>query len=101
MPASFYGFRAFFRLKFTPVLFFYPAGPFLSIMAHNPLHRTLGGLDWLNFFLADVQAGVGPFIAIYLAGYHWDEQQVGLVLMAGSLAGIVTQAPAGWLVDTI
>jgi hypothetical protein len=23
----------------------------------------LRGLDWLNFFLADVQTGVGPFIA--------------------------------------
>lgn len=67
----------------------------------HPAARTLRGLDWLNFFLADVQAGVGPFIAIYLAGYHWNEQQVGIALMAGSLAGIVTQAPAGWLVDTI
>jgi hypothetical protein len=28
---------------------------------------TLRGLDWLNFFLADVQTGVGPFLAIYLA----------------------------------
>jgi drug/metabolite transporter (DMT)-like permease len=34
-----------------------------------PSRRTLRGLDWLNFFLADVQTGVGPFLAIYLAGY--------------------------------
>jgi hypothetical protein len=34
---------------------------------------TLRGLDWLNFFLADVQTGVGPFLAIYLAGYGWNE----------------------------
>lgn len=67
--------------------------------ARQPHLRTLRGLDWLNFFLADVQTGVGPFIAIYLAGYNWNEQQVGLALTAGSVAGIVTQAPAGWLVD--
>ena len=30
--------------------------------------RSLRGLDGLNFFLADVQTGVGPFLAIYLAG---------------------------------
>jgi hypothetical protein len=35
----------------------------------SPSRGTLCGLDWLNFFLADVQTGVGPFLAIYLAGY--------------------------------
>jgi MFS family permease len=57
------------------------------------------GLDWLNFFLADVQTGVGPFLAIYLAQNHWDPEQVGIALTAGGIAGIVTQTPAGWLVD--
>ena len=33
-----------------------------------PSRPTLRGLDWLNFLLADVQTGVGPFLAIYLAG---------------------------------
>ena len=61
--------------------------------------RSLLGLDWLNFFLADVQTGIGPFLAIYLAGYQWDQQQIGLVLALGSIAGILTQTPAGALVD--
>ena len=61
--------------------------------------RSLLGLDWLNFFLADVQTGIGPFLAIYLAGYMWDQQQIGLVLALGSIAGIITQTPAGALVD--
>ncbi len=65
----------------------------------QPSARTLRGLDWLNFFLADVQSGVGPFLAIYLAGYEWNEQQVGLALTVGGMAGIVTQTPAGALVD--
>ena len=63
--------------------------------------RTLRGLDWLNFFLADVQTGVGPFLAIYLAGYRWNEQRVGIALTVGGIAGILTQTPAGALVDRL
>ena len=67
----------------------------------TPSAGTLHGLDWLNFFLADVQSGVGPFLAIYLAGYKWDEERVGLALMVGGIAGILTQTPAGALVDRL
>ena len=66
-----------------------------------PSKRTLRGLDWVNFFLADVQTGVGPFLAIYLAAYHWNEQRVGLALTVGGLAGIVTQTPDGAMVDRV
>ena len=66
-----------------------------------PSARTLHGLDWLNFFLADVQTGVGPFLAIYLAGYKWNEERVGLALTVGGIAGILTQIPAGALVDRL
>lgn len=61
--------------------------------------RSLRALDWLNFFLADVQTGVGPFLAVYLAANHWNPQQVGIVLTCGGLAGVVAQTPAGALVD--
>lgn len=69
--------------------------------ASNPLtlRKTLRGLDWLNFFLADVQTGVGPFLAIYLAKFGWNEQTVGIALTVGGIAGIVAQTPAGALVD--
>jgi predicted MFS family arabinose efflux permease len=70
----------------------------------QPSARTLRGLDWLNFSLADVQTGVGPFLAIYLAGLvgdNWNPQQVGLALTVGGIAGIVTQTPAGGLVDRL
>jgi len=26
-------------------------------------HRSLGGLDWTNFFMADINTGVGPFLS--------------------------------------
>ncbi len=58
------------------------------------------GLDWLNFFLADTQTGVGPFLAIYLASsYHWDDQRVGIALSVAGFAGVLAQLPAGALVD--
>jgi predicted MFS family arabinose efflux permease len=44
---------------------------------------------------------VGPFLAIYLAGYKWDEERVGLALTVAEIAGILTQTPAGALVDLL
>jgi MFS family permease len=67
----------------------------------KPSVGTLRGLDWLNFFLADVQTGVGPFLAIYLAGYAWNEERVGVALTVGGIAGIIAQTPAGALVDHV
>jgi MFS family permease len=67
----------------------------------GPSAQTLRGLDWLNFLLADVQTGVGPFLAIYLAAYGWNEQRVGLALTLGGIAGIASQTPAGALVDRL
>ena len=58
------------------------------------------GLAALNFFLADVQGGLGPFLATWLAeAAHWDPARVGLVMTIGGLAGLVCNAPAGALVD--
>jgi predicted MFS family arabinose efflux permease len=62
---------------------------------------SLRGLDWLNFFLADVQSGVGPFLAIYLAGSGWNEQTIGIALTGGGIAGIIAQTPAGALADRV
>src|ERR1700733_15169956 len=74
---------------------------FAADQTQQPSKRSLRGLDWLNFFLADVQTGVGPFLAIYLAGYGWNEERVGLALTVGAIAGILAQTPAGALVDQV
>lgn len=63
--------------------------------------QSLHGLDWLNFFLADVQSGVGPFLAVYLATSGWDEQGIGVALMASGITGIIAQTPAGALADRV
>jgi predicted MFS family arabinose efflux permease len=69
--------------------------------ASSTSKQSLRGLDWLNFFLADVQSGVGPFLAIYLAGSGWNEQTIGIALTGGGIAGIIAQTPAGALADRV
>jgi MFS family permease len=57
-------------------------------------------LDALNFFLADVRDGLGPYLAIYLlTEQHWDQASIGAVMSVAALAGIVAQTPAGALID--
>jgi MFS family permease len=56
-------------------------------------------LDWFSFFLADIQTGFGPFVAVYLAGNAWTQGDIGLVLTAGGLVALAGQMPAGALVD--
>lgn len=67
----------------------------------SPARRSRHGLDWLSFFIADVQTGFGPFIAVYLATNAWSPGEIGLVLSIGSIAGIAGQAPGGALVDAV
>ncbi len=62
-------------------------------------HRSLRGLDWLNFCVADVQTGFGPFIAIYLTTQRWTDLAIGSVLSLGTLVAMASQLPAGALVD--
>jgi MFS family permease len=59
------------------------------------------GLDWLNFFLADIQTGFGAFVAFYLADLGWDKSQVGLALSAGTVAGLIAHLPGGAMVDWV
>jgi predicted MFS family arabinose efflux permease len=67
----------------------------------SPSRESQRGLDWLNFLIADVQTGFGPFVALYLASQHWSQGGIGLLLTVGGLAGIAAQIPAGALVDWV
>jgi hypothetical protein len=51
----------------------------------SPARRSLRGLDWFVFFVADVQTGFGPFVAVYLTAPKWTQIDIGLVLTVGSL----------------
>src|SRR5216683_3308014 len=62
--------------------------------------RSLRGLDWLNFFKADAQTTVGPYLAIFLlAARHWDLAKIGMAMSLPGFVTILTQTPAGALVD--
>src|SRR3954452_22458593 len=63
--------------------------------AAQPMARSLRGLDWLNFFIADFQTGFGPFISVYLTGVGWTQGAIGAVLSIGTIAGMVSQVPGG------
>ena len=63
--------------------------------------RSRIGLDWTNFFIADVQTGFGTFVAFYLAELGWSQSQVGLALGVGGLAGVLGQIPGGALADAV
>jgi MFS family permease len=59
------------------------------------------GLDWFAFFLADIQTGFGPFVAIYLTAQQWSQLDIGLVLTVGGLVALAAQMPGGALVDAM
>jgi len=61
--------------------------------------RSLCGLDWFAFFVADIQTGWGPFVATYLTSVAWTQLDVGLILTIGTITGLALQIPAGALVD--
>jgi MFS family permease len=62
--------------------------------------RSLHGLDRINFLMADVRDGVGPYLSIFLKGsQHWDAGAIGLAMGASSIAAAICQIPAGLLVD--
>jgi len=62
---------------------------------------SLRGLDGVNFFLAALLVGFGPYIAAYLAERNWTQADIGFVLTASSIAGLLSQLPGGELLDKI
>lgn len=63
--------------------------------------RSLRGLDWFAFFVADIQTGWGPFVATYLTSVAWTQFDIGLILTIGTITGLALQIPAGALVDRV
>jgi MFS family permease len=63
--------------------------------------ESVHALEATNFFLADVQTGLGPFLAAYLAGAGWEPGRVGMALTIGGIITVVLQAPAGAIVDQL
>lgn len=60
---------------------------------------TVAWLSRLNFFLADVRDGLGPFLGIFLMGQGWSANDIGYVMTIGGIAGMLASTPAGALID--
>lgn len=56
-------------------------------------------LQALNFFMADMQAGIGPFLGVFLLADGWHNGLIGTVMSIGGIAGMAVTAPAGALID--
>ena len=59
-------------------------------------HRSL---DAFAFFVANLQAGFGPFVSVYLTSERWTQTDIGLVLTLGGIASLALQIPGGAIVD--
>ena len=73
-------------------------------LERQPSRPALRGLDALNFTLADVRDGLGPYLAIYLIAvrgpdHGWNEATTGLIMTIAGIAGLIAQTPAGALID--
>ncbi|KAA8963423.1 MFS transporter [Mycobacterium sp.] len=61
--------------------------------------RDRAALQAVNFFMADMEAGMGPFLGVLLASRGWSTGTIGAVITLGAIVGMCTVAPAGALVD--
>ncbi|MGI4950887.1 MAG: MFS transporter, partial [Janthinobacterium lividum] len=54
----------------------------------------------MNFLMADVRDGVGPYLSVFLAGsQQWQAGAIGIAMAASSITAAICQVPAGLLVD--
>jgi MFS family permease len=77
------------------------AGPAHGAKSPGPGAAKSPGLDWFNLFVANIQTGFGPFIAVYLSSQSWTQTSIGLALSIGTISSMASQVPAGALVDAI
>ena len=67
--------------------------------ASGELARAKTALQALNFCMADMQAGIGPFLGVFLQQRGWTSGPIGTVMTAGGVAGMIMTAPAGAFID--
>jgi MFS family permease len=67
--------------------------------SHGKSSKGIRPLLSLNFFMADMQAGIGPFLGVFLLARGWQSGLIGTVMTVGGVAGMVMTTPAGAMVD--
>jgi predicted MFS family arabinose efflux permease len=53
----------------------------------------------LNFFMADMQSGIGPFVGVFLQTQGWTSGLIGTALTLGNVAGMLITTPIGGMID--
>ena len=78
------------------------APPAPADVAPDAKKGSLRALKAVNFFIADVQNGMGPYMALFLqSSAGWGPAQIGSALAAGNIAQVLAQTPAGALIDNL
>jgi MFS family permease len=76
--------------------------PALGDPKGQPSARSILALDWLNFFKADAQTTVGPYLAVFLLAIrHWDAAKIGIAMAVPGAVAVIAQTPLGALVDWV
>lgn len=73
----------------------------MTDIAQDTKAQSTHAMEMTNFFLADVQTGLGPFVAAYLAASGWRAGAVGHALTVAGIVTVIVQTPAGWIVDHV
>ncbi|MDE2378790.1 MFS transporter [Bradyrhizobium sp.] len=53
----------------------------------------------VNFFMADMQSGIGPFLGVFLLERGWASGMIGTAMTIGNIAGMLIATPVGALID--
>ena len=61
--------------------------------------RRLWPLLAVNFFMADMQSGIGPFVGVFLAQSGWNTGLIGTAMTIGNVAGMLITTPVGAFID--
>lgn len=54
----------------------------------------------VNFFIADMQSGIGPFVGVFLQLHGWTSGLIGTAQTIGNVAGMLITTPIGGCIDT-
>ncbi len=65
------------------------------------MNTSIAALNAVNFFMADVRDGLGPYLGVFLQNEKWSPSEIGLVMTIGGLAGVIATTPLGALVDKV
>ena len=70
------------------------AEPGADQRSNKPAPQGVRPLLGLNFFMADMQAGIGPFLGVFLLAHGWESGLIGTVMTIGGISGMLMTTPA-------